>query len=328
MDAIGGKPVHNIKVILHGEEEGGGPALDHVIKNHADKLRSDVLIIVDGPQHPSGKPTIYYGARGGANLEVTVQTAKSAMHSGNYGNWLPDANVRLSQLLSSMVSPTGKVVIDGFYDDVLPFAAGDVKMMQAVPDDGASMKRLYGLGSTDGAASSLQEGLNLPSLSVHTMKGGEVGGVIAASASAEIAMRLVKENSPRVIVDRVIAHIRKQGYFIVDKEPDTATLAAHPRIARISTRAGGASGAWRTDPENPQARLVTDSLRARYGDSMVRIRTLGGGVPANAFINAFQVPTVGLSLANYDDNQHTDNENLRLGNLWNGIVTLAAVMTR
>ena len=99
MDAIGGKPAHNIKVILHGEEEGGGPALDHVIKNHADKLRSDVLIIVDGPQHPSGKPTIYYGARGGAGLEVTVYTAKSAMHSGNYGNWLPDANVRLSQLL-------------------------------------------------------------------------------------------------------------------------------------------------------------------------------------------------------------------------------------
>ena len=119
---IGGKPTQNIKVILHGEEEGGGPALDYVIKNHAEKLRSDVLIIVDGPQHPSGKPTIYYGARGGAGLDVTVYTAKSAMHSGNYGNWLPDANVRLAQLLASMVDPTGKVAIEGFYDDVLPFS--------------------------------------------------------------------------------------------------------------------------------------------------------------------------------------------------------------
>ena len=63
------QPRHNIKVILHGEEEGGGPALDYVIKNHAEKLRSDVLIIVDGPQHPSGKPTVYYGARGGAGLD-------------------------------------------------------------------------------------------------------------------------------------------------------------------------------------------------------------------------------------------------------------------
>jgi acetylornithine deacetylase/succinyl-diaminopimelate desuccinylase-like protein len=141
-------------------------------------------------------------------------------------------------------------------------------------------------------------------------------------------MRLVKENSPRTMVDRVLAHIRKQGYFVVDKEPDTATLAAHPRIAKVTTRAAAASGAWRTDPEDPQARFVADALQSRLGERLIRIRTLGGGVPASAFINAYHVPTVGVSLANFDDNQHTDNENLRLGNLWNGILTLAAIMTK
>src|SRR5262249_41264298 len=319
MDATGGKPTQNVKVIVHGEEEGGGAALDFVVKNHADKLRSDVLLIVDGPQHASGNATVYYGARGGAGLTITVYTAKSAMHSGNYGNWLPDANVRLSQVIASMVGPTGKIAIDGFYDDVLPFPAPAIRMMQEVPDDSESMRRQYGLGSTDGAASSLQEGLNLPSFSVHMMKGGEVGGVIAASATAEIALRLVKENSPRQMVDRVLAHIRKLGYFIVDREPDTATLAAHPRIALVTTRGGAASGAWRTDPDVPAARFITDAVRARWGGRLVRIRTLGGGVPAGPFIDAFHVPTLGVSLANYDDNQHTDNENLRLGNLWNGI---------
>jgi acetylornithine deacetylase/succinyl-diaminopimelate desuccinylase-like protein len=327
MDAIGGSPTQNIKVILHGEEEGGGPALDFVVKNHADKLRSDVLLIVDGPQHPSGNPTIYYGARGGAGLTITVYTAKSGMHSGNYGNWLPDANVRLSQLIASMVGPTGKVTIDGFYDDVLPFPPAALKMMQDVPDDTESMRKLYGLGSTDGAAASLQEGLNLPAFSVHMMKGGEIGGVIAASATAEIALRLVKENSPRQMVDRVLAHIRKQGYFIIDTDPDTATMAAHPRIAKITTHGSTAGDAWRTDADVPAARFVTDALRARYGQRLVLIRTLGGTVPAGPFIDAFHVPTLGLSLANYDDNQHTDNENLRLGNLWNGIATLASIMT-
>ena len=327
MDAIDGKPAVNVKVILHGEEEGGGPALDAAVKSHADKLRSDLLLIVDGPQHPSGNPTLYYGARGGAGLTVTVYTAKSAMHSGNYGNWLPDANVRLAQLIASMVGATGKVAIDGFYDDVLPFPPAAVKMMQEVPDDSESMRRQYGLGSTDGAAASLQEGLNLPSFSVHMMKGGEVGGVIAASATADIAMRLVEENSPRQMVDRVLAHIRREGYFIVERDPDAATLAAHPRIAKVTTRGGASSGAWRTDPDVPEARFVTDALRARWGGRLVRIRTLGGGVPAGPFIDAFHVPTIGLSLANYDDNQHTDNENLRLGNLWNGIATLAAIMT-
>lgn len=328
MDAIGGNPGQSIKVILHGEEEGDGPALDYVIKNHTEKLRSDLLIIVDGPQHPSDKPTVYYGARGGAGLEVTVYTANSAMHSGNYGNWLPDANVRLSQLLASMVDPTGKVAIEGFYDDVLPFPAAAAKMMQEVPDDSAAMRRLYGLGSTDGAASSLQEGLNLPSFSVHMMRGGEVGGVIAASATAEIALRLVKENSPGRMVGRVLAHIREQGYFVVDHEPDTATLVDHPRIAKVTVRAPATSGAWRTDPDVPEARFVTDALRSRWGQGLVRIRTLGGGVPASPFIDAFHVPTVGISLANFDDNQHTDNENLRLGNLWNGIFTFAAIMTK
>jgi len=140
-------------------------------------------------------------------------------------------------------------------------------------------------------------------------------------------MRLVKENSPRQMVDRVLAHIRKQGYFIVDNDPDTAMLAAHPRIAKVTTRGGSASGAWRTDPDVPEARFITGALRSRYGDRLVRIRTLGGGVPAGPFIDIFHVPTLGLSLANYDDNQHTDNENLRLANLWNGIATLAAIMS-
>jgi acetylornithine deacetylase/succinyl-diaminopimelate desuccinylase-like protein len=227
-----------------------------------------------------------------------------------------------------MVNSTGKVAIEGFYDDVLPFPTNAAKMMREVPDDSTAMRRLYGVGSTDGAASSLQEGLNLPSFSVHMMKGGEVGGVIAANATAEIAMRLVKENSPRQMVDRVVVHIRKQGYFVVDKEPDTETLAAHARIAKVTVRASVASGAWRTDPDVPEARFVTDALRSQWGDVLVRVRTLGGGVPAGPFIDAFHVPTVGVSLANFDDNQHTDNENLRLGNLWNGILTLAAIMKR
>ena len=328
LDALGSTPTHNIKVILHGEEEGGGVALPAAITAHGERLRSDLLIILDGPQHPSGKPTVYYGARGGAGLDVTVYTAKSAMHSGNYGNWLPDANIRLAQLLSTMVEPSGRVAIRGFYDDVPPFSEADTAMMSAVPDDTAAMRQTYGIGSVNGAASSLQEGLNLPAFSVHMLKGGEVGGVIAAAATAEIALRLVKENSARTMVNRVVDHIKAQGYFVVEKDPDVATLASHPRVAKVTTRASDAMGAWRTDPRTPAAALVVDALQKEWGAPPVRIRTLGGGVPAGPFIETFSVPTVGVSLANYDDNQHSDDENLRLGNLWDGIASLAAIMSR
>ncbi len=327
LDSIKSHPKENVKIIMDGEEEGSGAGLGEVIKKYPDKLKSDLLIICDGPEHASAKPTIYYGARGGANLVVTVFTAKQGLHSGNYGNWMPDANVRLSQLISSMVDPTGKVVIPGFYSDVLPFAPDAVTMMKAVPDSSDKMRAALGVGSVDGAASYLQEGLNLPTFSVHTMQGGEVGGVIPASATAEIAMRLVKENSPKVMVQRVTDHIRAQGYFIVTADPDLATLTAHPRIAKVTSRStGDDSGAWRTDPNDPMAVFATNALKSAWGNDIVRIRTTGGSVPADIFINAYHVPVVGMPIANYDDNQHSDNENIRLGNLFDGAVTLAAMM--
>ena len=162
MDAIGGKPISNIKVLLPGEEERGGPALDYAIRTYPEKLRADIVVVLDGPQHPSGKPTVYYGARVVQPLEITVYTAKSGMHDGNYGNRMPDANMRLAQLLSSMVEGKGKAVIQGFYSDVLPFSENALKMMRAVPDDSAAIQKGYGIGETSGAASSLQEGLKPP----------------------------------------------------------------------------------------------------------------------------------------------------------------------
>lgn len=333
LDALHGSEKENVKVILHGEEEGGSPkgdGLGEVIATYPDKLKSDLLVILDGPQHPSGRPTIYYGARGQTSVEVTVYTAKQGMHSGNYGNWQPDANVRLAQLISSMVDKTGKVVIPGFYDDVLPFSPEAKAMMDAVPENSAQMQKDFGVGSLDGAASSLQEGLNLPAFSVRITPSGEVGAVIAPYATATIQMRLVKDNDPAVMVRRVTDFIRAQGYFIVNQDPDVATLAAHPKVAKIPATHGGpvGMGAWRTDPDNLEAEYATNALRSVWGDKLIRIRTLGGSVPASDFIDAYHVPTVGVAIANYDDNQHSDNENLRMGNLFDGMVTLSSLITQ
>ncbi|WP_263408980.1 M20/M25/M40 family metallo-hydrolase [Terriglobus tenax] len=332
IDALGPNLKENVKVFFHGEEEGGGPSMNAAFANHADKLKdATLLIILDGPQHSTGRPTMYYGARGGANVNVTVFTAKNSMHSGNYGNWLPDANVRMAQLISSMVDATGKVVIEHFYDDVLPFSKSSEQMMDAVPENSAQMQKDYGVGSLDGAAKSLQFGLNMPTFSIHKIEGGEEGSVIAAKSTAEIAMRLVKENDPSVMAKRVIDHIKKQGYFIVDKDPDVATLAAHPRIAKVTSRslqARGGTGAWRTDAEQPEAAFAKAALDKAWPGKMVYLRTLGGGVPAGPFIDKFGFPVIGIALANYDDNQHSDNENAKMGNIYDGIITLAGLISQ
>jgi acetylornithine deacetylase/succinyl-diaminopimelate desuccinylase-like protein len=184
MDAIADHPSVNVKVFLHGEEEGGGPSLDEVLPKHAAELAADVMLLVDGPQHASGRPTIYYGARGGGGLDVTVYTANSAMHSGNYGNWMPDANVRLAQLIASMETADGRVAIKDFYADVPAFPPDVQHMLDRVPDPGAAIQREFGIGQPDAVGRTLQEDLNLPSLSIHTMQGGEAGAVIAARATA------------------------------------------------------------------------------------------------------------------------------------------------
>jgi acetylornithine deacetylase/succinyl-diaminopimelate desuccinylase-like protein len=165
----------------------------------------------------------------------------------------------------------------------------------------------------------------MPSFSVHDMKGGEVGGVIPASASAQIEVRLVKDNDPKAMLERITAFIRSQGYFVTDKDPDVATLASHARVAKV-VRGARNGGAWRTEPGDPQAAFATEALKSAWGDRLVRLRTFGGSVPATPFIDAFKIPTIGIAIANYDDNQHTDNENIRIGNIFDGMISLAALM--
>jgi acetylornithine deacetylase/succinyl-diaminopimelate desuccinylase-like protein len=331
LDALGNNLKENVKMYIDGEEERGGPSMPPVIAEHAADLKSDILVVLDGPQNPSGRPTMYFGARGDATLSITVYTGKSSMHRGSYGNWFPDANMRMAQLLSSMADPNGKIVIKDFYRDVLPLSPQARAMIEAVPDYGKQLQATFGVGSVDGAASSLQEGANLPALSVHTLQGGEAGAVIAGKSTADISIRLVKENDQTTMTQRVIDHIKAQGYFVVTTDPDVPTLAAHPRVAKLTVRRrdpAQQSVAWRTEPGQPEAAFISNSIDQAFPGQLVKVRTLGGGVPANLFIDAYHVPAVGIALANFDENQHTDNENVRMGNIYDGILTLASVLSR
>jgi acetylornithine deacetylase/succinyl-diaminopimelate desuccinylase-like protein len=151
--------------------------------------------------------------------------------------------------------------------------------------------------------------------------------VIPASASARLDLRLVRAIDPTRQFDRLVAHVRKMGYVVVDGEPDAATRAAQPMIARV-TRSGGYP-AGRTSMDEPIAQLVTAALaRTSPGTPpVVRLPTIGGSAPFYVFTDRLRVPTLGLSIVNFDNNQHGPNENLRLQNLWDGIEQLAAILT-
>ena len=330
LKAAGQGPTSNIRVILDGEEEAGSPSLNPAVNRYRDKLQADVLLILDGPLHASGRPTLAFGARGIVTLELTVYGPKTALHSGHYGNWAPNPGFRLAQLLASMKDEQGRVLIEGFYDSIPPLSAEERRILKSVPDDEKGLQKLFGIAKPEAVGESLQEAIQYPSLNVRGLRSGYVGAdartIIPPDATADIDIRLVKETSAEEMSRKVTAHIRKQGYYIVDKDPDDATRLQYPKIARLSWHRSD-EGAFRTELNTPESLRVSRAMTKMWGEEPVEIRTMGGTVPLSHLLEALGFPAISPPVVNFDNNQHGDNENIRLGHLWKAVVTMAALLT-
>lgn len=330
LKATGRTPASNVHVVLDGEEEAGSPSLLAAISRYRTKLAADAMVILDGPAHPSGRPTLTFGARGILSLELTVFGPKFALHSGHYGNWVPNPAFELVRLLASMKDDRGHVLVPGFYDGLEPLSPEERALLAAVPDDEAALEKLFGIAQTEQPGLSLQEAVQRPSLNIRGLSSAFVGEsartIIPAEATSAIDIRLVKETPASAMLDRLKAHIARQGFFLVDHDPDDATRAAHPRIVKLSVEGGG-TDAYRTSPLAPASRRIVAAVTRVFGGPPVQIRTMGGTVPIAPFIEAMGFPAIGVPIVNFDNNQHGENENLRLGTFFTGITTLAAVLT-
>lgn len=319
----------NVKIILDGEEEASSPSLVPAIARYRDKLRADLMVILDGPGHSSGRPTVAYGARGIATLDLTVFGPSSGVHSGNYGNWMPNPAMRLAALLASMKDESGRATVSGFYDAVPPLTPEERAILDAVPDDSARMLAAFGVAAPEPAFPKLQYALQYPTLNVRGLASAFVGAnartIVPDRATAALDIRLVKETDAADLIAKLRAHVERQGYHLVDSDPDAATRARHAKIARLSLN-GPIINAFRTPVSDPRARAIVASLTRTFGEPPVQLRTLGGTVPIAPFIDALGFPAVIVPIVNFDNNQHEENENLRLGALLDGIVTLAAVL--
>lgn len=328
LKASGLQPSSNIRIIMDGEEEANSPSLVPAIARYRERFAADLMVILDGPEHSSGRSTIAYGARGITTVDLTVFGPKVGVHSGNYGNWVPNPAQRLALLLASMKDDQGRVLIEGFNDDVAPLTAEERAMLEAVPDDASSMLRAFGIASPETAYPALQMALQYPTLNVRGMSSAFVGAgvrtIIPDSATAAIDIRLVKDTPGDRMVERFRAHVRKQGYHLVDGVPDDETRAKHSKIARVA--AVRETNAFRTSPADPQARALAAAIRGAMGVEPVHLRTLGGTVPISPFIQALGFPAVLVPTVNFDNNQHEENENLRLANLFEAVVKIAAIL--
>jgi acetylornithine deacetylase/succinyl-diaminopimelate desuccinylase-like protein len=152
--------------------------------------------------------------------------------------------------------------------------------------------------------------------------GAKATNVIPATATADIDMRLVKGLDWKTQQQRVIDYVSSQGYFVTETLPAKDVLMAHPRVAFVTRDSG--YNAVRTPMDLPVAKQVIAAVESARGP-VVKLPTMGGSVPLETIEQALGTVTITVPIANYDNNQHSSNENIRILNLWNGIETMAAL---
>lgn len=327
--AAGAVPSVNLKFFFDGEEEQGSPHLAELLERHRDALASDAWLICDGPVHLSGRRQLVFGVRGDANVDLVVHGPRRPLHSGHYGNFVPNPALRLAQLLASMKDEDGRVAVAGWYDGVEPLGRDELAALAQAPDDEAALLRDLGLVRGETRGVSLAEAINLPSLNINGIRAADVGeqarNVIPVEARATLDLRLVKGNTVQGQFDRLVAHMRQQGWHVLDRAPTDLERTAHEKLVTAVLQPGGYP-ASRTPMDLPLARDVAAAMRRVAGDSLLLTPTLGGSLPLSVITEKTGAPTLVIPLANPDNNQHAENENLRVGALWDGIATMAAVM--
>jgi acetylornithine deacetylase/succinyl-diaminopimelate desuccinylase-like protein len=330
LDALRAKQIPlkvNLKVIFEGEEEAGSTNLAHTLELNKNLFGADLLITADGPVHQSGRQLVFFGNRGDIGLDITVYGPVRALHSGHYGNWAPNPAMELSRLLASMKDAEGRVLIDGYYDDVTPLSELEKKALAEMPVNDGDLERELGIAKPEGAGKKLVELLQEPSLNIRGLSSAYVGehaqNVVPDKAEASIDARLVKGEDPRKKFEQIAAFIAKRGYFVIDHEPTIEERRAHPLIAKVVDQGG--YRASRTAMDLPVSKALIKVVQDATGNDTVIAPTLGGSVPMYIFED-LGLPWIGVPIVNYDNHQHSSDENLRLGHLWRGMEVYAAIL--
>jgi acetylornithine deacetylase/succinyl-diaminopimelate desuccinylase-like protein len=318
----------NIKFFFEGEEEHGSEHLVNILDKYKQLLQSDLWIICDGPIHQTGRKQIVFGVRGDAGIDITVYGPSRPLHSGHYGNWAPNPAMRLAKLLASMKDDNGKVTVKGFYDDMRPVTAAEKKAIAVLPSVDEQMEKELGIREPEMKGKNLYESLLLPSLNIRGMQSANIGdkasNVIPVSATASIDMRLVPGNESFRQQQKVIDHVQRQGYYVTENDPTAEERMKYNKIAKIVRRPS--YDAMRTPMDNDFAKGVINAVRGATKEEVLLVPTMGGSLPLIHLEKKLNAKIIILPIANHDNNQHAENENLRLQNFWDGIEILASVM--
>ena len=318
----------NIKVVLDAEEELGSRPLAAAVARYRELLSADALIINDGPVHTSGLPTLTFGCRGIMTINMTVYGPVKPQHSGHYGNYAPNPIFNLAELLASMKDDRGRVIIEGYYDGIT-LDEETKQVLASVPDNRETIHGLLQINEPERVGDNYQESLQYPSLNARGISSAWIGAqartIVPDNATVAIDVRLVPESDPENLIQAIKTHIEKQGYHIVNHEPTKEERMTYPKLLYFYN--SGATLPFRTDMDTPTGKWLEKVVKETMHEDPVKIRIMGGTVPISAFINELSIPAVIVPMVNPDNNQHSPNENLRIGNLQYGIEMFHGILS-
>lgn len=329
LDSVDVERTVDLVFLFEGEEESGSPNLGRYLEELAPRLRADGWLLCDGPVHQTRKPQISFGVRGYSGFDLTFYGPERELHSGHYGNWVPNPAFELASFLAGCKNDRAMVTIDRFYDDTRPISDADRRAIDALPPIEDILGDQLGFGGPEVDDSGYAERLMLPSFNVRGLRAADVGesarNVIPSSATASVDIRLAAGDDPDRMLDRVQARLESEGYLVLDREPSSEERREHRRLAKMTRTPG--YPAVRTPIDSPLGETLLGATRVAAGSEVVALPTFGGSIPLYHFEAILGSSVAIVPIANHDNNQHAADENVRVANLWYGIDLWATLLT-
>jgi acetylornithine deacetylase/succinyl-diaminopimelate desuccinylase-like protein len=309
----GGKLPLNVRVLFEGEEEVGGEGIANYVASKPANLKADFALVSDTELFAPGLPTLCVGLRGMIYTEIEVRSAKSDLHSGMYGGAAPNPFVSLAQIIAKLKDENGRILIPGFYNDIIPPSPEELAAWKTLPFDEEEYRKAE-VGSRklvgEPGYSVIERTWARPTLDVHGMPGGFIGAgaktVIPAKAQAKVSMRLVPGMVPAKSFALYKSYVEKIAPDGVD----------------IDVRLIHSGDPCLIPVDNPYIQAATRALHEVWGKDTVFIRS-GGSIPiVGDFDKHLGLPSVMMGFGLPDDQIHAPNEKFNLKNFELGIQSL------
>ncbi|MBI2763085.1 MAG: dipeptidase [Chloroflexi bacterium] len=308
----GGLPV-NLRIVFEGEEESTSASLPGWLEANRFRLGADAVVISDTGFFEGNIPAITETLRGMLYTQIDVSGTPTDLHSGSYGGVVENPANALAQIIATLKDRDGRILIPGFYDDVLALDAKAKERMAVLPFDGDAYRESIQCGPLQGEAgyTVLQRTWARPTLDVNGLWSGFQGEgsktIIPAHAHAKVSMRLVANQDPADLFPKFVAHVR----------------AVCPPGVSVDVQLLGMGNPVRTATDHPVTLAAGRALEATFGRAPVFIGA-GGSIPvAEMFVRQLALPVILLGFANPDDHAHAPNESMVLANYETGIRTIA-----